>query len=123
MALHIRNGGLRVCGSCKTVCSPQGRCQDFDEYFSINRLPLSALAFVLQANPSDCEEILGRHLPQVIIEVMVTQQPSTLLRRLFSGLLNKTQQLKAALATTKAMWVTESRGGMKVLRDQLTGLM
>lgn len=55
--------------------SPQGRCQDFDEYFSINRLPLSALAFVLQANPSDREEILGRHLPQVIIEVPVTQRP------------------------------------------------
>lgn len=30
---------------------------------------------MLQANPSDCEEILGRHLPQVIIEVMVTQRP------------------------------------------------
>lgn len=50
-------------------------CQDFDEYFSINRLPLSALAFVLQANPSEREEILGRHLPQVIIEVPVTQWP------------------------------------------------
>lgn len=75
MALHIRNGGLYVCGSCKRTRSPQGRCQDFDEYFSISRFPLSALAFVLQANPSDCEEILGRHLPQVIIEVPVTQQP------------------------------------------------
>lgn len=30
---------------------------------------------MLQANPSDCEEILGRHLPQVIIAVPVTQQP------------------------------------------------
>lgn len=28
---------------------------------------------MLQANPSDREEILGRHLPQVIIEVPVTQ--------------------------------------------------
>ncbi|KAK2837685.1 hypothetical protein Q5P01_014897 [Channa striata] len=35
----------------------------------------SSLAFVLQANPSDREEILGRHLPQVIIEVPVTQRP------------------------------------------------
>lgn len=53
---------------CKRVCSPQGMCQHFDEYFSINCLPLSAMAFVLQANPSEREEILGRHLPQVIIE-------------------------------------------------------
>lgn len=30
---------------------------------------------MLQANPSDREEILGRHLPQVIIEVPVTQRP------------------------------------------------
>lgn len=30
---------------------------------------------MLQPNPSDREEILGRHLPQVIIEVPVTQRP------------------------------------------------
>lgn len=30
---------------------------------------------MLQANPSGREEILGRHLPQVIIEVPVTQRP------------------------------------------------
>lgn len=39
--------------SVKKPCTPQGRCQDFDEYFSINRPPLSAMAFVLQANPSE----------------------------------------------------------------------
>lgn len=66
-----------VCASSRREPrSPQGRCQDFDEYFSISRLPLSALAFVLQANPSAREEILARHLPQVIItEVPVTQRP------------------------------------------------
>lgn len=69
--------GLHVCGCCSRACSPQGRCQDFDEYFSINRLPLSALAFVLRANPSEREEIPGRHLPQVIIEVPVTWWPLT----------------------------------------------
>lgn len=55
--------------------SSSGRCQHFDEYFSISRLPLSALAFVLQLNPSEHDGILARHLPQVIIEVPVTQRP------------------------------------------------
>lgn len=55
--------------------SSSGRCQHFDEYFSISRLPLSGLAFVLQLNPSEHDGILARHLPQVIIEVPVTQQP------------------------------------------------
>jgi len=36
---------------------------------------------------------------------------------------NKNQQLKAALPTTKAMWVMERGGGMEVLGGQLTGLM
>lgn len=31
--------------------------------------------FVLQLNPSEHEEIVARHLPQVIIEVPVTQRP------------------------------------------------
>lgn len=57
------------------VQSCSGRCQHFDEYFSISRLPLSALAFVLWLNPSEHEEIVARHLPQVIIEVPVTQRP------------------------------------------------
>lgn len=86
--------------------------------------PLSALAFVLRANPSKREENLARHLPQVIIEVPAMQRPpSTLLRKPFSGLTNKSQQLRATLATTKAMWVMESGGGMKVFRDQLSELM
>lgn len=32
------------------------------------------MAFVFQANPSEREEISGRHLPQVIIKVPVTRQ-------------------------------------------------
>ncbi|CAB1446782.1 unnamed protein product [Pleuronectes platessa] len=36
---------------------------------------MDASRFVVPANPSDREEILGRHLPQVIMEVPVTQQP------------------------------------------------
>lgn len=76
MALHFgTDASMFVVPVREKLASPQGRCQDFDEYFSINRLPLSALAFVLQANPSEREEILGRHLPQVIIEVPVTQRP------------------------------------------------
>lgn len=55
--------------------SSSGRCQRFDEYFSISRLPLSALAFVLQLNPSEHDGILARHLPQVITEVSVTRRP------------------------------------------------
>lgn len=67
--------GVHVCHFSESARSPQGRCQHFDEYFSISRLPLSALAFVLWANPSEREEILARHLPQVITEVPATQRP------------------------------------------------
>lgn len=112
MALRFRTHGcLHVSGSCekkRETGSPQGRCQDFDEYFSINRLPLSVLAFVLQANPSDREEILGRHLPQVIIEVPVSHFAE---EAVFSASQNKNQQLKAALIPTKAMQVMEGGHG------------
>lgn len=108
--------------------SSSGRCQHFDEYFSISRLPLSALAFVLELNPCERDGILAPHLPQVITEVPVTPRPSTLLRKLFTGLANKSQQLRATLLTTKAWWVTERRqraeggaAGDKVTRPALAG--
>ena len=69
---HVKKGGACVL--------PQGRCQDFDEYFSINHLPLSALAFCIAGPIRQDDEGEGEGRapcftppsPQVIIEVPVT---------------------------------------------------
>lgn len=71
-----REASIRVCGSCKR--SPLSSGGDVSTLMNISLLTASHCQpwpFVLQTNPSEREEILGRHLPQVIIEVPVTQRP------------------------------------------------
>lgn len=111
--MDLQSGGLRVCGSFKRELLRGGvRTLMNISLLAASVCQLWPLCFgpIRQSVRRSWLDTSFRSLLKSQWPSGHSTPPSTMLRKLFSGLTNKSQQLRATLATTKALRVMEGGG-------------